>query len=206
MRVLDDATPLLRLLPDAEQSHARALASEDVFGVDRPEPRELRQLHRRAIDVGPAVDHDHGLAGGREDGADGGAAKPRVQRQELLGGGHLGARVSRRDERVRSPVRLEPEADHHRALDLAPQRHRGAIRHVDHVRRIDQLETCAKRPEPRVFPAKQRLELLRDDARASDELNRMCGVELSEGEQRAGDGRTGSVVAPHGVQRDARQG
>ena len=32
------------------------------------------------------------------------------------------------------------------------------------------------------------------------------GIKLAEGEQRAGNGRPGSEIAPHGVQRDARQG
>ena len=34
----------------------------------------------------------------------------------------------------------------------------------------------------------------------------VCGIKLAQGEQRAGNGRLGSKVAPHGVQRDARQG
>ena len=53
---------------------------------------------------------------------------------------------------------------------------------------------------------RERVELLGDDGGASDELDGMCGIELAEGEQRAGNGRPGSEIAPHGVQRDARQG
>ena len=39
-----------------------------------------------------------------------------------------------------------------------------------------------------------------------DELERVLGGELENGEQRAGYRRIGGEVAPHRVQRDARQG
>ena len=50
------------------------------------------------------------------------------------------------------------------------------------------------------------VELGADHGAAADELDDVRGVELSEREQRADHGRTGGVVAPHDVQRDARQG
>jgi hypothetical protein len=40
----------------------------------------------------------------------------------------------------------------------------------------------------------------------TDELNRVCGIELAQREQGAGHGRPRSEIAPHGVQRDPRQG
>jgi hypothetical protein len=51
----------------------------------------------------------------------------------------------------------------------------------------------------------QRGELVGDDRGASNELDRVGWIKLAEGEQRAGNGRLGSKIAPHGVQRDARQ-
>jgi len=52
----------------------------------------------------------------------------------------------------------------------------------------------------------ERCEVLIDDRGASDELDRVYGIKLAEREQRAGNGRLGGKIAPHGVQRDARQG
>jgi hypothetical protein len=52
----------------------------------------------------------------------------------------------------------------------------------------------------------QRVELFAYDGGAPDELNGVGGIKLAESEQRAGNGCPGSEVAPHGVQRDARQG
>jgi len=45
-----------------------------------------------------------------------------------------------------------------------------------------------------------------DDSRTAYELNAVSGIELGESQQRAGYGRLGGVIAPHGVQRDPRQG
>ena len=44
-----------------------------------------------------------------------------------------------------------------------------------------------------------------NDIRLPNELNRMFGAKLREGEKRAGRGGVGSEIAPHCVQRDARQ-
>jgi hypothetical protein len=56
------------------------------------------------------------------------------------------------------------------------------------------------------FARQEALKLSLDDSRTADELNAMSGIELGESQQRAGYGRLGSEVAPHGVQRDPRQG
>jgi hypothetical protein len=48
-------------------------------------------------------------------------------------------------------------------------------------------------------------ELCFHDGGATDELDAVSGIELREREQRAGYGRLGSEVTPHGVQRDPRQ-
>jgi hypothetical protein len=58
----------------------------------------------------------------------------------------------------------------------------------------------------RHLAGQETLKRLLDDSRAADELNRVIRIELGEREQRAGYGRLRSEVAPHGVQRDPRQG
>ena len=63
-----------------------------------------------------------------------------------------------------------------------------------------------QRRELAVRVIEERVELLGDDGGASNELDGVCRIKLAEGEQRAGNGRPGSEIAPHGVQRDARQG
>ena len=45
-----------------------------------------------------------------------------------------------------------------------------------------------------------------DDRSLSDQLQRVLTLQLGEREERAGDCRPGSEVAPHRVQRDTRQG
>ena len=49
-------------------------------------------------------------------------------------------------------------------------------------------------------------ELLLDHLATAYGLYRMCGVDLTERFERAGDWRLGRVIAPHRVQRDTRQG
>ena len=48
--------------------------------------------------------------------------------------------------------------------------------------------------------------MLFDDGGLSDELDRVARVQLGQRLQRAGNGRLGSEIATHGVQRDPRQG
>ena len=56
------------------------------------------------------------------------------------------------------------------------------------------------------FAAEQSAQLRLNDGGLTDELNAVRGIELGERQERAGNGRLGSKVAPHGVQRDPRQG
>jgi len=58
----------------------------------------------------------------------------------------------------------------------------------------------------RELPVEERAQLFLDDGSAPDELDTVGGIELGEREERAGYGRLGSEVTPHGVQRDPRQG
>ena len=55
-------------------------------------------------------------------------------------------------------------------------------------------------------PLEEGAQLRLHDGGPADELNAMSGIELGEREQRAGYGRLGGEIAPHGVQRDPRQG
>jgi hypothetical protein len=121
--------------------------------------------------------------------------------------GHLCAGVARGNECVGMTVGLELEPQHHRAARLAANRRGRLVGHLDDVRRLDDrdpLAVCAKRRV--VGLAEERVERAGYDFGASDELNGMSRIKLAEGEQRAGNGRLGSEVAPHGVQRDPRQG
>ena len=58
----------------------------------------------------------------------------------------------------------------------------------------------------RELAPEERAQLCLDDGSAADELDGVSGIELGEREEGAGYGRLGSVVTPHGVQRDPRQG
>jgi hypothetical protein len=57
----------------------------------------------------------------------------------------------------------------------------------------------------RQLAVEERAKLRLHHGGAADELDGMGGIELGEGEKRAGYGRLGRIVAPHGVQRDPRQ-
>jgi hypothetical protein len=118
----------------------------------------------------------------------------------------LRAGIAGGDKCVGVAVGLQLEADDHRAVWLPTNRGAWLVGHLDDVRRLDDRDAIAMRLQSGVFAALQEgVELVVDDCRASHELDRVCRIELAQGEQRAGNGRLRGKVAPHGVQRDARQ-
>jgi hypothetical protein len=103
------------------------------------------------------------------------------------------------------PAETKLEAHDHGAVRLAAQRHRGLVVHLDHVGSLDHREAVAVLGQRRKLTAKEIGQRLFHHLGAPHELNAVGRVELGEGVQRAGHGRPGSKIAPHGVQRDARQ-
>jgi hypothetical protein len=57
-----------------------------------------------------------------------------------------------------------------------------------------------------MLPGEVSTELFAKHRLASDQLDAMFGIEFSEGQQRAGDGSGRGIIAPHSIERDARQG
>ena len=74
-----------------------------------------------------------------------------MQSQDERRGGHLRAGVPGGDERVGLPLGLQADADGHRRLGLAPDRDRRLVGHLDHVGRIDDLETRRRFGQGLVF-------------------------------------------------------
>ena len=108
-------------------------------------------------------------------------------------------------EGVGLSVSLEAEPDGHGAVGLAAHDGAGPVRHLDDVGRLDNGQAIAMNGERGQLAVEQVAQLRFHDGGLSHELNAMSGIELGERQQRAGYGRLGSEIAPHGVQRDPRQ-
>ena len=206
MRFLHGGVALLGFLADGEQPHRGILAAEDVTGVHVPEARELDEFGGGAVDVGAGVEDDDRLLGGREDRADGRAREALVQAQEDRGRGHLGAGVAGGDEGVGLAFGLELDADGHRRVGLSADGDRGFVGHLDDVRGVDDLQTRRRFDHEGRSGGELRVQLLADDAFASDELELVRRTEFLDHHQCGRDRRRWGVVAPHRIQGDASHG
>ncbi len=129
---------LPRLLTDVEQPDPRRATALNVLHVDMAEMRELLQLPRSGVDVGPRVQQqDRVFAGRGQERPDRGPihARQRPQRQERRRQDR--PRRPGRDERVRLAALLERDPPHDRAVPLAPHRLDRRLRHADHLPRRD---------------------------------------------------------------------
>ena len=208
VRLLHGGVALLRLFADAQQTDRGILAAEDVFGIDGAKPRELHQLVGGAIDVRARVEHDDRLARRRKDRGDRRALEARVQAEHDHRRGHLRAGVAGGDERVGVAVGLELEPERSWSCCGLPRMAAPGLSVISMTSGASTIAIRSRCDAQRriVRLVEQRVERARDDVGSSDELNGMSRIKLAEGEQRAGNGRLGSEVAPHGVQRDPRQG
>ena len=206
MRLLRDRVPLLGLFTDAQQSHRRIDPAEDALRIGGAKAGELDELLGRTVHIGAGVQHGHRAARRGEEGEDRGSLETRVQAKQYHRGGHLCARAAGGDEAVRAALGLETESDGHRAVGLPAHHGTGLVRHLHDVGRLDDLEAVALSGVFGEVAVEAGAQLRLHDGGAADELNAMSGIELGEREQRAGNGRLGGKIPPHGVQRDPRQG
>jgi hypothetical protein len=119
--------------------------------------------------------------------------------------GHLRSGISSGHERIRLTVGLEADSHRHGIVWLSPQRGSGLVGHTDVVRRFDNRDSLAHRRTMRELAAQQSSELLFYWICLADKLNCVVGAKLGKCLQRSSDSCPGRVIAPHGVQRDARQ-
>ena len=184
------------------------VAAENVLGVDGAEPRELHQLVGRAVDVGAGVEHDDRLARRRKNGGDRRPLEAGVQPSTTIDAAICAPVLPAETNASDSPSAwsLRPTIIELFGLPRTAAPGLSVISMTSGASTIDDALAlrCAAARTARA--QQERVELLGDDGGAADELDRVCGIELAQGEQRAGNGRLGSEVAPHGVQRDARQG
>jgi hypothetical protein len=132
--------------------------------------------------------------------------EPRVHAEDHHRGHHLRAGAAGGDEGIRLPIGLQSQPDGHGAVRLAPHHGAGLVRHLDDVGGFDDRDAIALGRMRRQLALEEGAQLRLHQRGAADELDTVSGIELGEREERAGYGRLGREVAPHGVQRDPRQG
>lgn len=180
------------------------MAPEDVPGIDVPEPSELYELGRRAVDVGSRIEDDDRLGGRWEHRADGGPGQPGMEPQDERRRGHLRAGVPGGDEGVGGALSLQPQADGHRRIGLAAHRDGGLVRHLDDLVGIDQDEPLGGGADERRRVDQLAFEDGPHDGGPPDQLELVGRIELLERQQGRRDRGLRGVVAPHRVQGDPR--
>ena len=122
--------------------------------------------------------------------------------------GHLRAGVPGGDKAIGLAFGLQAQPNDHRAVGFTAHGHAGLVGHVDDFRCLDDLDAIASHT-PRLtskFTGEEVTELTFNDARLTDELNRVRRFELSQRLERPGDRCPRGKVATHGVQGDPSQG
>ncbi len=190
VRVARQLVPLLFLLANREQAHARTRAAEGDAGVRGPHERELDEVLRAAFDRGARIEEHGGLLPGRNDRGESRTVDGREAPECGDGGHHGGAGVAGAEHRVRVAVadRLGGEAD--RRARLPPQRRRRRLRHLYRVGRIENVNVEGCR-------AGVTGELARDAGAIADQQKR--DLVQPCGDERSVDDAAGRLIAAHGV-------
>ena len=186
VRLERELVALLGLFADRQQPHLGPRDIEDVLGEDDAHVSELEQVLRASVGVRAAVQEDERAATPRRDrngdrrphdaGDSPEMEQPRGQHRAGVAGGEDGVRPSLGDRDV---------GGDQRGARLCAHGLRRLLVHLDHVRRLDELEAV------RV-----------DSGRAEeDDLDPLCGSV-----QRARDDLVRRPVASHRVDRYAGQG
>ena len=193
-RLLHDLVALDLLGADVEQAHGRILLAFDRFHQRRAHDRELQQVLRRAIGVGPQVECVDLPDAGWQDRADGRPVDPGKRLQHELCRAHERPGVSRAHARVRPPLLHQVDRNAHRRVLLGPDRGAHVLVHADHLRSRDDGEAIARRA---AMARNLHLERL---GQTNDEQLRV-GVRFEEVDA-GGNGDRGTVVPAHRIHGD----
>ena len=128
------------LLAVGEQPDARPRSTEDALDVGRAHDRELDELLGSAIDVRADVAEQAVAVQSRERRRDRRPLDAADAPEPEQGRDHHRARVAGRDEAARAAGADLGDPDDERRLRLGPDGLGRLIRHLDHVRRVDDLE------------------------------------------------------------------
>ena len=207
VRLLRDRVALLGLLADAQQTDG---------GIARGRARTRRRWRRAARTVTSSSAEQSTLApesstatGFLAEGKSvtmAGRSSAGVQAQEHRGRDHLRARAAGGDEGVGLPLGLQAEPDGHGAVRLAADGGVGlsvisTTSGASMMERRSRWTACDASS-----PSRSERSCASTTAVLPTSWMHVSGIELGEREERAGYGRLGGEVAPHGVQRDPRQG
>ena len=150
---------------------------------------------RPAVDVGPDVAQGHRPVEGGHGHGDARSMDPGQAPQVHLAGGHIGAGVARRDDRVELAGLVHPRQARDGTVRFVPQRLDGRLVHADHVRAIHQVDVpgrCGRFVQQRLHRV-----------RTADQDDPIVRAQQVLGSQRPFDLVGRGQVAAHGVDADS---
>ena len=180
---------------DVEQPHARPVDLMEHTGHRAAHHRHVDQLFRIRPDRRAKIKHDAGALHGRPKCGNRRALDPRQHSQIELGHRHQRAGVAGRHRDVGLAFLDRVDGEPHGRLPAAVAQR--LTRLIVHPNRDVGVDEPASRFELRMG-GEQRF----DPAPVADQDERAVGM-LRQRQRRAGNDHRGSMVTPHGVERDA---